>query len=200
MEELILEYLQRHDYTPVKVSALQRLIKEAKDDSAAFSAAIERLKETGRIRETRNGVIRPLSTASFLVGTVRRSASGAGTFFPHDPPEWLREGGVFISRKDMGGAHRGDEVLVRLVSQRKSGGQRCGRVEELLQRATHKFVGTYFEREDRGFVAIDGTAFPNPLPVGDPGAKGVRPKDKVVVEMLQFPTGSLPGGSIVQRT
>ena len=197
MDDQILDYLRRPDYTPVNASALQRLIKDGKSDPDAFYAAIDRLKETGRIRETQKGVIRPLSTAGMLVGTVRRSPSGVGTFFPHDPPEWLREGGIHIAARDMGGAHRGDEVLVRLLARRKSGGQRCGRVEEILQRATHKFVGTYFERDRQGFVAIDGTAFPDPLPVGDPGAKGARPKDKVVVEMLQFPTASVPGEAVL---
>jgi ribonuclease R len=197
MDDQILDYLRRPDYTPVAASALQRLIKDGRSDPDAFYAAIERLKEGGRIRETHKGVIRPLSTAGMLVGTVRRSPSGVGMFFPHDPPEWLREGGIHIAARDMGGAHRGDEVLVRLLARRKSGGQRCGRVEEILQRATHKFVGTYFERDRQGFVAIDGTAFPDPLPVGDPGAKGARPKDKVVVEMLQFPTTSLPGEAVL---
>jgi ribonuclease R len=197
MDDQILDYLHQPEYTPVTASELQRLIKSAKSNADAFDAAIDRLKETGRIRETRKGVIRPLSTAGMLVGTVRRSPSGVGTFFPHDPPGWLQEGGIHIAARDMGGAHRGDEVLVRLVSRRKAGGQRCGRVEEILQRATNKFVGTYFVRDGQGFVAIDGTQFPDPLPVGDPGAKGARPKDKVVVEMLQFPTASVPGEAVL---
>ena len=39
-------------------------------------------------------------------------------------------------------AHTGDEVLVRLLKRRRRGGQRCGRVEEILVRATNTFVGS----------------------------------------------------------
>jgi len=199
MDEEILEYLHRPDYKPVKASALARLVKSAKSDTAGFYEALERLKEAGRIRETRKGVIRPLTASNLLVGTVRRSGSGAGTFYPHEPPSWLREGGLHIAARDMHAAHSGDEVLVRLTARRRARGQRCGRVEEILQRATNTFVGTYFERDDQGFVQIDGTAFRDPLPVGDPGAKGAKPKDKVVVEMLQFPTAHLPGEAVLTK-
>src|SRR5262249_14253799 len=59
---------------------------------------------------------------------------------------------------------------------------------QVLERATRQFVGTYFEREGQGFVRVDGTVFSHSIYVGDPGAKGARPEDKVVFEMLRFPT------------
>src|SRR6185437_11260565 len=57
-----------------------------------------------------------------------------------------------------------------------------------LERATRQFVGTYFEREGQGLVRVDGTVFSHSIYVGDPGAKGAKPDDKVVFEMLRFPT------------
>ena len=38
------------------------------------------------------------------------------------------------------------------------------------------------------FVEIDGKVFGQPIPVGDPGAKGAEPDDKVVIEMVRFPS------------
>jgi ribonuclease R len=35
---------------------------------------------------------------------------------------------------------------------------------------------------------VDGTVFSHSIYVGDPGAKGARPDDKVVIEMLRFPS------------
>ncbi len=58
----------------------------------------------------------------------------------------------------------------------------------VLERATRQFVGTYFEREGQGLVRVDGTVFSHSIYVGDPGAKGAKPDDKVVFEMLRFPT------------
>ncbi|MFM7520604.1 MAG: hypothetical protein ACKO9B_09080, partial [Planctomycetota bacterium] len=58
----------------------------------------------------------------------------------------------------------------------------------VLRRRTTRFVGSYFEAAGGGWVRIDGKAFARPVAVGDPGAKGVRVDDKVVVEMVRFPT------------
>jgi ribonuclease R len=82
----------------------------------------------------------------------------------------------------------GDEVLVRILRKphRRDLGP-TGEVIRVLARATHQFVGTYFEREGQGFVRVDGTVFSHSIYVGDPGAKGARPEDKVVFEMLRFP-------------
>ena len=59
---------------------------------------------------------------------------------------------------------------------------------EVVTRRTTRFVGGYFEAAGGGWVRIDGTNFARPVSVGDPGAKGVRENDKVVVEMVRFPS------------
>src|SRR5439155_3749576 len=66
-----------------------------------------------------------------------------------------------------------------------------------LARATHQFVGTYFERDGQGFVRVDGTVFSHSILVGDPGAKGARPDDKVVIEMLRFPGPEDRGEAVI---
>src|SRR5438094_812723 len=63
-----------------------------------------------------------------------------------------------------------------------------GEVLRVLERATRQFVGTYLEREGEGLVRVDGGVFAHSVYVGDPGAKGAKPEDKVVFEMLRFPT------------
>src|SRR5437763_1060092 len=64
----------------------------------------------------------------------------------------------------------------------------AGEVLRVLERAKRSFVGTYFERDGLGLVRVDGSVFSHSIVVGDPGAKGARPDDKVVFEMLRFPT------------
>ena len=72
-----------------------------------------------------------------------------------------------------------------------------GRIVEILARASGAFVGTYFEEGDAGFVQIDGTTFNEPIDVGDPGAKGARPGDKVAIEMVRYPTPFLEGEGVI---
>jgi ribonuclease R len=44
---------------------------------------------------------------------------------------------------------------------------------------------------------VDGTVFSHSIYVGDPGAKGARPDDKVVFEMLRFPTPEERGEGVI---
>ncbi|MEM7810249.1 MAG: VacB/RNase II family 3'-5' exoribonuclease [Planctomycetota bacterium] len=76
------------------------------------------------------------------------------------------------------------------------GGQ-SGRVVEVVERRRDTFVGSYLERAGRGLVRVDGGVFHRSIPVGDPGAKGARDGDKVVVQMLRFPTADRRGEGVL---
>ena len=65
------------------------------------------------------------------------------------------------------------------------------------ERETHRFVGTYFEEAGTALVTIDGTVFSRPILVGDPGASDARPSDKVVVEMVRFPSHYQEGEGVI---
>jgi ribonuclease R len=95
-------------------------------------------------------------------------------------------------------AATGDTVVVHITRQstRVDRGPR-GQIVQVLERATRQFVGTYFERDGQGLVRVDGTVFSHSIMVGDPGAKGARPDDKVVIEMLRFPTLEDRGEGVV---
>src|SRR5439155_26040703 len=75
--------------------------------------------------------------------------------------------------------------------------QAAGEVLRVLERATRQFVGTYFERDGQGLVRVDGGVFTHSIFVGDPGAKGAKPDDKVVFEMLRFPTVEDRGEGVI---
>ena len=57
--------------------------------------------------------------------------------------------------------------------------------------------GTYFEAGETSFVKIDGTIFREPISVGDPGAKGARPGDKVAIEIVHYPSPYREGEGVI---
>src|SRR5262249_21781930 len=57
--------------------------------------------------------------------------------------------------------------------------------------------GTYFEDGEAGYVKVDGTTIHDPVFVGDPGAKGAKPGDKVALEMVRYPTPYLEGEGVI---
>ena len=58
-------------------------------------------------------------------------------------------------------------------------------------------MGTYFESAGAAYVQVDGTLFAQPICVGDPGAKNARPDDKVVFEMVRFPSPVHDGEGVI---
>ena len=142
--------------------------------------------------------------ANRLSGFIKKVGMRGGVFIPHGggSPEVRAAGGpveVQIAPEDMKDAQAGDEVVIKLSSRRSDEKKLYGRVIEVLQRATNSFVGTYDEFEDQGYVKIDGRNFTDPIWVGDPGAKGAAPGDKVVIEMLRFPTHAQGGEGVLTQ-
>ena len=134
------------------------------------------------------GFVRPSPTGSEEDGTRRKEAVG-------------ERQDVFVPAKYTLDAASGDLVAVeiRRVRHPEAGtalGPR-GRVVEILERQTRQFVGTYFESEGSAFVQVDGTLFAQPVFVGDPGAKNARPDDKVVMEMIRFPSPLHDGEGVI---
>lgn len=106
---------------------------------------------------------------------------------------------VSITTRDLKDAQVGDNVIVQLVGRPREGERAYGKVVEVIERATNSFVGTYDEFDGQGYVKIDGRNFEDPISVGDPGAKGAAPGDKVVIEMLRFPSHAHSGEAVLTR-
>jgi ribonuclease R len=135
-----------------------------------------------------------------VVGVFRRAAAGYGFVRPLDAPAGDRSADVHIPVISALDAVSGDTVRVRLSRSRDAGRPGlAGEIIEVVKRRTTRFVGSYFEAAGQGWVQVDGTAVPRPIAVGDPGAKGVHPHDKVVVEMVRFPTHLRDGEGVVME-
>ena len=133
-----------------------------------------------------------------VVGIFRRAAGGYGFVRPLEATAGDRSGDVHISAAFALDAATGDTVRVRLARGRdvRRPGP-AGEIVEVVTRRTTRFVGSYFEAAGGGWVRIDGTNFARPVSVGDPGAKGVRENDKVVVEMVRFPSHLRDGEGVI---
>ncbi len=133
-----------------------------------------------------------------VVGIFRRTAGGYGFVRPLDAPAGDRSHDVHVAAAACGDAASGDTVRVRLGRTRDARRPGpTGEIVEIVKRRTTRFVGSYLEAAGQAWVQIDGTGFARPVTVGDPGAKGVHPHDKVVVEMIRFPTHLRDGEGVI---
>ncbi len=136
--------------------------------------------------------------ASGIVGVFRRAAGGYGFVRPEGALPGDRSGDIHVTSAASIDAASGDTVRVRLAASRDARRPGLsGEIVEVVSRRTTRFVGSYFERSNVGWVQVDGTGFARPVSVGDPGAKGVHEGDKVVVEMVQFPTHLRDGEGVI---
>ena len=104
---------------------------------------------------------------------------------------------IYIPADRAGDAATGDVVVVQLKKPRHGDPGPRGEIVEIVERQTHQFVGTYFESAGAAYVQIDGALFSQPIYVGDPGAKGARTDDKVVIEMVRFPSPLHDGEGVI---
>ena len=141
---------------------------------------------------------RPSSQDVDVSGVFRRAAGGYGFVRPLDASAGDRSGDLHIAAHASLDAASGDTVRVRVSRSRdvRRPGP-SGEIVEILIRRTSRFVGTFFEAAGSGWVRIDGTSFTRPVAVGDPGAKGAHEQDKIVVEMVRFPTHLSDGEGVV---
>ncbi|MBV9125928.1 MAG: ribonuclease R, partial [Planctomycetes bacterium] len=188
MEEQILAVLARKTYQPLKPKALARKLGVPGADYGRFRQALRTLVKQKRVEIGKNHTVRPAPPHGTVTGVYRGSSGGPGSVRPHvldgtvGPEVHIPDGRALD-------AVTGDSVLVRITRKpSRPDLHPRGEIQQVLERATRQFVGTYFEREGQGLVRVDGTVFSHSIFVGDPGAKGVRRGDKVVIEMLRFPT------------
>src|SRR5579871_2401492 len=197
LEDQILAALARKNYQPLKPKALARKLGLPSAQYSEFRHALRSLVKLQRVEIGKNHTVRPTQPHGTVTGIYRRTSSGYGFVRPHivdgqaGPEILIREG-------DALDAATGDEVLVRITRKpsRPDLGP-VGEIRKVLGRATRQFVGTYFERDGQGLVRVDGTVFSHSIYVGDPGAKGAKPDDKVVLEMIRFPTPEDRGEGVI---
>ncbi len=140
-----------------------------------------------------------------IVGTFQRTQKGFGfvrptvpsTLSPAESADADKVQDIYIPARRAADAATGDVVLVKLKQRRPRDPGPRGEIVEIIERQTHRFVGTYFTSGGSSYVQVDGTLFAQPIPVGDPGAKNAQPDDKVVFEMVRFPSPVHDGEGVI---
>ena len=134
----------------------------------------------------------------YVTGTLRRVGSGDCYVRPEGTPASAgKDLDIYVSKRNSGDAASGDKVRIVLSSRPGPKGKPEGKLVDLVERSTNQFVGAYFEQDGMGLVDVDGKVFSSPIYVGDPGAKGAHTDDKVVIEMVRFPSHVREGEGVI---
>ena len=208
----MLAFVTRPGYRPIKPRIIAKELKLSEEDAGELKRVIKKLVRHGRLTYGANHLVGPGNQpqgaggkqtqgrdGKHVTGVFRRTQGGFGFVRPSGAlPGDDRSHDIYISATGAKDAASGDVVLVRLSGQpapRRS--NPAGDIIEVVERETHQFVGTYFEQAGGAFVQVDGTLFTSPISVGDPGAKNAKPDDKVVFEMVRFPSHVHDGEGVI---
>jgi ribonuclease R len=193
---LILNAVARKSYQPMTAKALARKLGLEETAYREFRRALRTLINEGKVQVGKNDTIRPAPSLPRAKGVFKRLTGGDGIVRVFTE-EGLPPHEYYVPDHLAHDAASGDEVeiAVRRRSTRAEDG--LAEVREVVKRATRRFVGTYFERDGDRLVRVDGQIFTHSVGVADATVKGVRPNDKVVLEMIRFPTALARGEGVI---
>lgn len=211
LKTLVLEYLAKSGDKPLRPRALAKRFGVPKHQRQQFEDLLRELAAGGKVKASDDGRVGNVdpdkaARSGLLRGIIRITDRG-GWFSPHPDDDTTRDvftyergdNDIFIYPEYLADAHDGDEVLVKPTRNRAARGRRNGSVEKIVKRKTTSFVGSYFEEHNRSYVRVDGKSFDAPIYVGDPGAKGATVGDKVVIEIVRFPSATRSAEGVITK-
>jgi ribonuclease R len=208
LAQRLLDYVLRDQYQPVKPRVIARRLGIEGDDKVIFKRVLKRLVKRGKLSYGPNHLIEasaspenPKEPVGLIEGKFHKTKRGFG--FVRPDPETRPVGlttDIFIPASRVKDAAQDDRVSVKLSERRRHGGEQpVGYIVDILQRKTKQFVGTFVPKGGVGYVKIDGSQFEEPVYVGDTTAKQARKGDKVVVEMLRFPSERFEAEAVISE-
>lgn len=202
-EKRLLRHLSHESYEPKPVDALAEEL--GIDDVADFARAIDELAERGTVAiGSGDRIALPgLPDQGELTGEFRGTAKGFGFVVPELK---TNDGDIFIPEHATKGALTGDSVRVVYGRDRKrekySGGfgkSFAGEVIEVLQRKRAGFAGEVYKQGGTWMLHPDGKELRQPVVLRDAGSKNVKPGDKVVIELIEYPEDGALGEGVITK-
>jgi ribonuclease R len=186
-KQQILRFLGHRDYTPLKLGPLAKAMGVPDEDYEQFKLAFGELRRSGRVVIGSRNLVALPPLSGKLTGRFRANVKGFGFVTPLEPNA---HGDLFIPPGSTAEAMTGDTVMARVVQRGKRNGQMRygGEIIQILERGQNQFVGTLCYQNGYWFVKPDGAGAVEPITVDDVTAKNASENDKVVVEILSYPT------------
>jgi len=202
-KDKILKLLTHKDYEPVKIPQLANALGVRSDEYQRFKDAFEKLKADGTVSVTHGNRVALAPPGRRIIGTFRANPKGFGFITPLEPNS---EGDLFVPPKAVSDAMTGDIVEAIVTKRRRRSKtfsqpgrktQYTGQIVQVIERAQNRFVGTLAKTNEGWLVLPDGPSYLDPISVSDVSAKNAKEKDKVVVEIITWPTQKYPAQGVI---
>ena len=202
LQDLLLQHVLAPGYLPVKPRKIAERLRFDESQTRQLKKKIKQLVKRGQLAYAAGHAVIPPSaddSEDGVIGIFRRLPAGYGFVRPTNVMNKSQRADIFIPAKHAGDAASGDRVRVRLRGKRgsKRGLGPAGAIVEVVERETHRFVGAYFKQAGISLVQVDGKIFSAPVRIGDASAIKPQIDEKVVIEMVQFPSHFRQGEAVI---
>lgn len=179
----------------MKPRLIAKQMNIAEDQIADVKRLVKRLVHQRKLQYGPNHLVMPIAAeaegvekktakteklrSDRIVGVFQRTSKGFGFVRQKRAADSDAElPDIYIPAKRASDASTGDTVMIQIIKPRPGEPGPRGEIVQIMERETHQFVGTYFESHGSGYVQVDGTLFTQPILVGDPVQKTLRPTTK----------------------
>lgn len=195
LKELILNLVYDNNYIPMSKKELFSYLKVDKYTKKAVEDILKDLEKENKIRISNKKRIMPLTEEELsLTGKISIAQGGYG-FFISDNEDFSD---VFIKKDNLNNAHNNDRVKIEIIREKLEGKNAEGKVVDIIERANEEVIGTYQKNKGFGFVIADDKSFGDDIYIEDKFSKKAKNKDKVVVEIINYPKKGKPEGRITE--
>ncbi len=123
-----------------------------------------------------------------ITGILSKHRRGFGFVIPENSAE-TQGRDIFIAPADMESAMDKDTVTVRVSGSGTPGANMEGKIERIIRRANKEVVGTFLDRGEYGLITPEYGKSAEEVLVRKKDFKGALSGDKVVADMLRWPSG-----------
>jgi ribonuclease R len=187
-EQEIRRFMLELAYKPLTLEELVAAFSIEPEEQDSFVQLIEELEAEGKIVKTRAQRYGVPERFNLVRGILQGSAKGFAFVIPDLGQPDTQD--IFIQPNDLNGAMDRDLVLVRIHTRKRADKRPEGEVIRILKRGRTSIVGTFTQLNSHfGFVVPDDPRLSTDIFIPAELRKGATDKQKVVVKLLNFPTG-----------
>ncbi|MCL5022781.1 MAG: ribonuclease R [Nitrospirae bacterium] len=190
-KESVLAFFREKSGKPLGFKEIVSLMRLSHPEARALKRLLRQMMREGDIVMTRKGLYGPAEDMNLLTGRFEAHRDGYGFVILEKPAE--RD--IFVPARSAMGAMDNDRVIVRIENWQR----REGRIIRILERATTRMVGRLDITKNASYVRPKSKAVPFDLYVSPKDRGKARQDDKVIAEILSYPTDKRPpSGKIIR--
>ncbi len=190
-KETILSFFREKTKKPLGYKEIVSLMRLSHPEARALKRLLRQMMREGDIVMTRKGLYGPAEDMNLITGRFEAHRDGYGFVILEKPGE--RD--IFVPARWTMGSMDNDRVIARIEDWQR----REGRILRILDRATTRIVGRLDVTKKASYVRPMNKSVPFDLYISPKDVNKARQGDKVVAEIVSFPTDKRPpSGKIVK--